>query len=102
MGHQDAELSDVVIVLLEEMGLTMAEAVKQLAGMGLEVSEVKEEEGIVEGTIETVKVSGLKGVEFVKYVRMVFNYTADYPQGDPRNLDKDEDELPSEADDAGA
>jgi len=38
----------------------------------------------------------------VKHVRSVFNYMADYPPGDPRNLDRDNDDLDSEADDAGA
>ncbi len=56
----------------------------------------------MEGTIETIKVKSLQTLEFVKYVRTVFNYIADYPPGDPRNLDPDEDELGSEADDAGA
>jgi hypothetical protein len=38
----------------------------------------------------------------VKYIRDVFKYIADYPPGDSRNLDNVEDDLPAEADDAGA
>jgi len=102
MGHQDAELSDVMIVLVDEPGMTTQDAANKLAELGLFVCDVNEIEGMVEGTIETIKVGSLKTVEFVKYVRNVFSYVADYPLGDPRNLDKDDDDLSSEADDAGA
>jgi len=102
MAHQDAELSDVVVVLVEEPGMTAEDAANQLRDLGLAVSDVDEANGVVEGTIETAKIKSLKQLEFVKYVRDVFNYLADYPPGDPRNLDRDEDELDSEADDAGA
>jgi hypothetical protein len=101
MGHHDAELSDVVVVLVDEPGMTTQDAANKLALLGLLICEVNELEGMVEGTIETIKVGSLKTVEFVKYVRHVFSYIADYPLGDPRNLDQEEDELPSEADDAG-
>ncbi len=101
MEHNDDELSDVVVIIVDEPGMTTAEAAEKLKGAGLEVSSVDEPNGAVEGTIETAKVKSLQKLEFVKYVRTVFNYIADYPFGDPRNLDPDVDELGPEADDAG-
>ena len=102
MAHDDAELSEVIVVLVDEVGMTTQDASKTLAEHGLLVSDVDEPNGVVEGTIETAKIGQLKKLEFVKYVRDVFNYVADYPPGDPRNLDTAKDDLPSEADDAGA
>jgi hypothetical protein len=102
MSHEEAELSDVVIVLLDDPGMTIADAAKKLTEQGLSVSDIDESNGVVEGTIETVKLPQLKKLTFVKYVRDVFNYVADFPAGDPRNAGPDGDDLPSEADDAGA
>jgi hypothetical protein len=102
MSHEEAELSDVVIVLVDEPGMTTADAAKKLSEQGLSVTDIDEDDGVVEGTIETAKIPQLKKLNFVKYVRDVFNYVADYPPGDPRNTDPDDDGLPSEADDAGA
>jgi hypothetical protein len=102
MEHQDDELSDVVVVLVDEPGMTTQAAAEQLKPLGLQISNVDEENGVVEGTIEAAKVKSLQTPAFVKYVRTVFNYIADYPPGDPRNRDSDDDELSSEADDAGA
>jgi hypothetical protein len=102
MEHQDEELSDVVVIIVDEPGMTTQAAAEKLKSAGLAVSDVDEANGAVEGTIETAKVKSLEKLEFVKYVRTVFNYVADYPPGDPRNLDPDGDELGPEADDAGA
>jgi hypothetical protein len=102
MGHDDAELSEVTVVLADDPGMSAKDAAAKLAEAGLAVSDVDESNGVVEGTIETAKITLLKKLEFVKYIRDVFNYVADYPPGDPRNLDIVQDDLPSEADDAGA
>jgi hypothetical protein len=102
MDHQDDELSDVVVIIVDEPGMTTAEAADKLKAAGLMVSNIDEPNGAVEGTIESAKVKSLQKLEFVKYVRTVFNYIADYPFGDPRNQDPDGEELGPEADDAGA
>ncbi|MGD0461501.1 MAG: hypothetical protein ABSB74_03330 [Tepidisphaeraceae bacterium] len=102
MEHQDDELSDVVVIIVDEPGMTTQAAAQKLKSLGLSVSDVDEENGAVTGTIETTKLKSLQKLEFVKYVRTVFNYIADYPAGDPRNLDPEGDELGPEADDAGA
>jgi hypothetical protein len=98
MEHRDAELSDVEIVFEDEPGMTIGQAAEKLKDAGLCISNVDQENCIVEGTIDTAKVNSLKSLNFVKYVRVVFNYIADYPEGDPRNLDKDDDCLSSDAD----
>jgi hypothetical protein len=102
MAHEDAELSDVEVVLADDVKLNVAEAAEEMKKVGLFVEDTDEENRVVEGTIEEAKVGDLKKLPFVKYVRIVFTYIADYPPGDPRNLDGDDDELSSEADDAGA
>ena len=102
MAHQDAELSDVVVVLVDEPGMNTQDAANKLRDVGLAVSDVDEDDGVVQGTIETERIKSLEQLEFVKHVRNVFNYIADYPTGDPRHLDTEEDDLDSEADDAGA
>jgi hypothetical protein len=91
MNHHDADLSDVVVVLEPEMGISFDQAVANLKQQGLSVTDTDVENDVVEGTIETTKVKPLEKLACVKYVRSVFNYTADFPTGDPRNLDKDED-----------
>ena len=94
MGKEEKELSDVVVVIVEEAGMSATDAAQKLREMGLDVSAVDENEFVVEGTIETEKVGGIKRLEFVKYVRDVFNYLTEEGEG--------EDDLNSEADDAGA
>jgi hypothetical protein len=102
MNHHDADLTDVIVVLEPERDVTMDKAVAQLKDLGLSVSETDEENDVVEGTIASDKVKSLQKLAFVKYVRNVFNYTADYPPGDPRNLDNEENPDAEDVDDAGA
>jgi hypothetical protein len=102
MDHCDAEVTDVVVVLQEDPGMTVENAVLKLQTEGLSVSDIDQGNSVVEGTILSEKVKGLEKLPFVKYVRNVFSYTADYLPGDPRNLDTDNDADPESTDDAGA
>ncbi|MDP9174320.1 MAG: hypothetical protein M3O30_10710 [Planctomycetota bacterium] len=102
MNHHDAELSDVLVVLEPETDMTMENAVAQLQAMGLSVTQIDEENDVVEGTILSSKAKGLEMLVFVKYVRNIFNYIADFPPDDARNLDKDDGVGDEEVDDAGA
>ena len=65
----------------------MDAAVESLKKLGLQVCNVNNDEGVIEGSIDTAKVHDLKTVPGVCYVRSVFTYTADYPTGDPRDQD---------------
>lgn len=86
MNHHDAEITEVVICLdcpqerIEEISA-------RLRLLGLDISRLDPEERVVEGSIDAQKVHDLQKVECVKYVRSVFTYVADYPTGDPRDLD---------------
>jgi hypothetical protein len=93
MAGQEAELSDVMVVLVDEPGMSTADAAEKLRTLGLVVSSIDQANGVVEGAIETAKIQLLRQLKFVKYVRIVFTYIAEY--------DSDGD-LSSEADDAGA
>jgi hypothetical protein len=92
MNHRDAEISDVVVVLdaLEEAQRNAV--VDQLKCLGMCVESVNGDSCTIEGCIESPKVSEVEKIQYVRYVRRVFSYTADYPVGDPRDLDKCEDE----------
>ncbi len=87
MNHHDAEITDVVVVLDGQGAKSMDSTVSSLKQLGLEVSTVNNDEGVIEGSINTDKVHDLKTVPGVCYVRSVFTYTADYPCGDPRDRD---------------
>ena len=97
MNHHDAEITDVVVVLDGQGSKSIDAAIASLKKLGLEVSTVNNNEGVIEGSIDTAKVHDLKAVPGVCYVRSVFTYTADYPAGDPR--DKDGPEPAIESDD---
>ena len=87
MNHHDEEMTDVVVVLDGKGPGSVDAAIKALKEIGLSVSDVNQEEGVIEGSIESDRVPKLKGVPGVTYVRSVFSYTADYPVGDPRDKD---------------
>jgi hypothetical protein len=93
MSREDSEMSDVVVILVELEGMSQKEAVEKLKIAGLSVTDVDEEEGIVEGSIATARIAAMRELEFVDYVRNVFNYTS-------REGEDEEDE--ERADDAGA
>lgn len=87
MNHHDAEISEVVVVL-DCKGQEAADgALGKLKEIGLIVSNINPDEGVIEGCIESTCVQDLKFVPGVCYVRSVFSYTADYPPGDPRDKD---------------
>jgi hypothetical protein len=90
MNHHDAEMSDVVVVLSDDAVREVDASVQLLASAGLCVSDVNKEEGVVEGSIPADKVHQLNAVQGVRYVRNVFSYTADFPTGDPRNCDPED------------
>ncbi len=87
MDHRDAEITDVVVVLNDLSTEQTAQVVEKLKGAGLCVSNVDDEQSVVEGSIDSSKVHDLKHVDCVRYVRSIFTYTADYPPGDPRDKD---------------
>ena len=83
----DATYSEVVVVLEELTTEQTARAVELLKAAGLDVSQVNDDQSLVEGTIESAKAHDLKSVPNVRYVRTVFTYEANFPPGDPRDRD---------------
>jgi hypothetical protein len=98
MNHRDAEICDVVVVLDELDDPQTQQVVDKLKALGMCVDSVDNDQSIVGGCIETPKVKDLEKLDHVRYVRRVFSYTADYPVGDPRDLDKCEDECGEDED----
>jgi hypothetical protein len=88
MNYQDAEMSDIVIVM--DSGAKADDLIARLGKAGVSVSDSDPDNGVIEGTVETSKVKSLQSMEGVKYVRSVFTYVADFPVGDPRNQDEDD------------
>lgn len=85
----DAIISDVTVVLDARYGddTTTRRAVEALVRHGMEVRHVDFSNSTVEGTIPQAKVHELQQLDCVDYVRTAFTYHANYPAGDPRDLD---------------
>jgi hypothetical protein len=98
MNHHDAEMTDVVVVLDCKDPESVDAATKGLKELGLSVSDVNREAGVIEGSIESNHVPQLKNVPGVTYVRSIFSYTADFPVGDPRDKDLADDSDETEDD----
>lgn len=87
MNHQDAYVSDITVVAEDLNRDDMIAVVEKLKTSGMEVDEVDHVKGVIEGTILADKVESLRKIDHVKYIRIELTYIADYPTGDPRDLD---------------
>jgi len=52
----------------------------------MDIRNVDENESVVEGSIDATKVKALEKLPCVEYVRVTFTYEAEYPPGDPRDI----------------
>jgi hypothetical protein len=84
----DAFVTEVVVVLDKAYENRIKDAVAALKAAGLEVANTDEDNNVVEGCIEASCVGALEKLDCVDYVRKVFTYEANYPPGDPRDVDK--------------
>jgi hypothetical protein len=91
MTREDREMTDIVVVLKDLPDLNLDTAVAGLKAKGVAVSDIDAENGVIEGTIETIGVKGLHALEFVEYVRSVFSYTSEVSDaavnGDEEDVD---------------
>ena len=85
--HQDAYISDVVVVVECGDGRTFDDVLAKCKEAGLSVSDIRADECVIEGTIDSSKLVELDNIPGVEYVRSVFTYVADYPAGDARDRD---------------
>ena len=83
----DALVSDITVVAEDLNREDMIDVARKLEAVGLRVDEINHESGVIEGTINTDKLPDVHKVDGVKYVRIELTYVADYPYGDPRNVD---------------
>ena len=87
MQHRDQQVSDITIVVKPDFTQRLEEVIEQLNEAGVGITSVNEDVGAVEGSCETNRIVIVERMEFVDAVRVVFTYIADYPPGDPRDLD---------------
>ena len=87
MPFNDAQLSEVTIVLDKRWEDRLQDAVEQLRAAGVQVSSANDDNSVVEGVVATGLIHHLEKMECVDYVRTVFSWVADYPAGDPRDKD---------------
>jgi hypothetical protein len=90
MNHRDQYISDVTIIIKRDWTARLDDIVEQLNEVGVGIVTVNEDVGAIEGSCESNRVCVIQQMEFVEAVRTTFNYIADYPPGDPRDLDGDE------------
>jgi hypothetical protein len=94
--HQDAYVTDVVVVVESGSEQSFEDVLSKARNLGLHVREVRKDDYVIEGTVDSSKLVDLDKLPGVEYVRSVFTYVADYPPGDPRDLDKVHREVHSE------
>jgi hypothetical protein len=83
----DCYVSDIIAVIEEKHSDNLARVVDELKSAGVDVSNVNNDEHVVEGTVESHRLIEVGKVLGVEYVRTVFTYAANYPPGDPRDRD---------------
>jgi hypothetical protein len=88
MNFNDAQMSDITVVLDKRWENDLAGAVEHLKKAGVEVRSADDNNSVVEGVCESAKVKELEKLDCVDYVRTTFSWIADYPPGDPRDQDK--------------
>ena len=85
----DAYVTEVVIVLDKAYEEKLKEALQILQDQGVSILSADDDNSVIEGTVEASKVGVLEKLDCVEYVRKVFTYAANYPPGDPRDVDKE-------------
>jgi hypothetical protein len=88
MNFNDAQMSDITVVLDKRWENDLAGAVETLKNSGMAIRSADDDNSVVEGVIESSKVRDLEKLDCVDYVRTTFSWIADYPPGDPRDQDK--------------
>lgn len=85
MEPTEIEMSDVLVVLNSAWEDRIDQIVSTLRSMGMEIDGVDREDGVIEGTVSSDKLAGIKNLKGVDYVRSVFNYVAEEAVDDPQS-----------------
>ncbi len=80
-------MADIVVTLREAWAEKIDEAVEQMQTLGMDVTSIDREAGVVEGAVEVHDLDAIQRMESVAYVRKNFEYDVNYPPGDPRDRD---------------
>ncbi len=83
----DAYIAEIIVVINEAYEERLPEAVAMLKNAGMNVVDVDNDNAVVKGDIDVTKLPDLRKLPAVGYVRQVFRYEAEYPPGDPRDVD---------------
>lgn len=83
-------ISEVVVVVDQTPENNFETILASVTVVGLEIETSDADNGSIGGTIVSHRLPDLRTVTGVKYVRITMEYIADYPSGDPRDLDKDQ------------
>jgi hypothetical protein len=77
---EDRYFTEVVIILEPLDDEQMKGVVSGLQSRGLRVDSVDNDNSVVEGTIEAVRVAQVESMPSVRYVRKEFTYIAEFPR----------------------
>ena len=89
MEHRDALMSEVTVIYDETPENLAEKILASLKSIGMEIEDHDPDEGCLDGVVPAHKLPEVYTVPGVKYVRITMEYIADYPTGDPRDLDKE-------------
>ena len=87
-NYQDAFVSDIVVTFDDTPEHPCDKVVESLKSAGVQITSVDKDNCVAEGTVDSSKIAAIDKMPGVDFVRTVFTYVADYPPGDPRDLDK--------------
>jgi hypothetical protein len=87
-NYQDALISDVVITSCDTPEHPFDKTVEELKKLGMEIGTCNKDQCYIEGSVDSGKVRTIDDMPGIEYIRTLFTYVADYPPGDPRDLDK--------------
>lgn len=83
----DSEMADVVVTIHDAWADKIDEAVQHMAEIGLNVTDIDRDNGVVEGSAEVHVLPSLQRLDAVAYVRKTLEYGVNFPPGDPRDRD---------------
>ncbi len=86
MSQPEIEMADVQIILQSDWAARHREAVESLKSLGVQIEDINEDEGEIEGVVSIDKIGAIKKLEFVAYVRTVFRY-----EDEENDTDSDDD-----------
>jgi hypothetical protein len=82
MPQPDVQMSDIVVIIDDAMNDEIDKVVELLKADGGSIDQVNHDEGVIEATVLYSKISRIRAIPSVKYVRSVFVYEAEFSAPD--------------------